>query len=60
MTIFAKKFALSLRAGMRKMGWCIEVAAMIIGRGARHAQKVELRREAKLRKNVLSGIEIYS
>ena len=60
MTIFAKKFALSLRAGMRKMGWCIEVAAMIIGRGVRHAQKVELRREAKLRKKVLSGIEIYS
>ena len=55
--IFAKKFALSLRAGMRKMGWCRKVAAMIIGRGARHEQKVELRREAELRKKVLSGIE---
>ena len=32
--------------------------AMITGRGARHAQKVELRREAKLRKKVLPGIEI--
>jgi len=53
-TIFARKFALSLRAGMRNVGRCIEVA------GARHAQKVGLRREAKLRKKVLSGIEIYS
>ena len=58
--IFAKKFALSLRAGMRKMGWCREVAAMIIRRGAFHAQKVELRTEAELRKKVLSGMEIYS
>ena len=55
--IFAKKFALSLRAGMRKMGWCREVAAR---RGAFHAQKVELRTEAELRKKVLSGMEIYS
>ena len=64
--IFAKKFALSLRAGMRKMGWCREVAAMIIRRGAFHAQKVELHTEVKLRKKVelrkkvLSGMEKYS
>jgi len=43
--IWQGKFALSLGVGMRKMGWCREVAAMMSRSWALYAQKLSCARK---------------